>query len=476
MRAFGSIVLKLLVLRFVATAVALPGPNYGFDQKDYSADSVITRDVCVIGGGSTGTYSAIRLKDLGKSVVVVEAKGRLGGHTETWTDPATGGKIDIGVVVWHSLDLVRNYFARFNIPLVNIDLFGGGGDGVAKYVDFRTGEEVDGYTPNDISGGLTAYTEQLVKYPYLDAGISLPDPVPEDLLLSLEDFLEKYPAIKPAAYFLITVSQGYGDLLHSPTLYTFKVFGLDLVKDIQEGLLATERQNNSELYEKAQEELGDNVLLNSRVLKTDRTRGAKYAKIIVKTPSGTKLIRAKKIVLTIPPQLKNLQGFDLSEKESRLFEKFKENGYWTGVLRGSGIPEGTTVQNVGVDTPYNLPSLPGAYAIYPSSIQGLLNVKYGSDYSLPDSEIKADIIAAVERLRTAGTLNTTKPEFAEFSSHTPFALEVSADEIKKGFYNKLYELQGQRHTYYTGGAFHTHDSSLLWNYTEVLIPRIAEQL
>ena len=60
-----------------------------------SSPGVIRRDVCVIGGGSAGTYAAVRLGDLGASVVVVEAKGRLGGHCETYHDPATGGTIDI---------------------------------------------------------------------------------------------------------------------------------------------------------------------------------------------------------------------------------------------------------------------------------------------------------------------------------------------------------------------------------------------
>jgi len=45
-------------------------------------EETIHRDVCILGGGSSGTYAAIRLsQDLGKSVVVIEKAGRLGGHT-----------------------------------------------------------------------------------------------------------------------------------------------------------------------------------------------------------------------------------------------------------------------------------------------------------------------------------------------------------------------------------------------------------
>lgn len=39
---------------------------------------IITRDVAIIGGGASGSYAAIRLKeDFGKSVIVVEKAGRM---------------------------------------------------------------------------------------------------------------------------------------------------------------------------------------------------------------------------------------------------------------------------------------------------------------------------------------------------------------------------------------------------------------
>lgn len=76
----------------VSNAAPLP------DERNFAPQDIITRDVCIIGGGSTGTYSAVRLsQDLGKSVVVIEKTSRLGGHTETHTDPKTGGPIDYGV-------------------------------------------------------------------------------------------------------------------------------------------------------------------------------------------------------------------------------------------------------------------------------------------------------------------------------------------------------------------------------------------
>lgn len=111
--AFAALILLLeIILAVLPTASPLT-----INPTDYPASAIITRDICIIGGGSSGTYSAIRLSDSGKTVVVVEANNRLGGHTNTYTDPSTNETVDYGVVVFHNLTVVNDYFARFDIPL-----------------------------------------------------------------------------------------------------------------------------------------------------------------------------------------------------------------------------------------------------------------------------------------------------------------------------------------------------------------------
>lgn len=466
----NAVLTLLLTVPLIGIVVAHPEHPPSFNPAHYPPGSVITRDVCIIGGGSSGVYTAIRAKDSNKSVVLIEKKGRLGGHTETYTDPATGFKANYGVVVWHDLDIVKKYFARLNIPLEKFTF----GNGSARNLDFSTGNELSGFSSTS-PDGLAAYAAQLAKYPYLDAGFFLPDPVPAELLLPVADFVEKHPAIKPAVYSIFIFNQGLGDLLRLPTLYLFKNFGLDIIRDIQTGFLVPTSGDSSELYQNAGAELGHDVLLNSSVVATQRKAGKSHAKVVVKTPSGLKLICAKKLVITIPPLPRNLRGFDLGDEERSLFKRFSNEGYWTGLLRNTGISGIESIRNVAADTPYNIPSLPGIYGLSPTRISGLVDFKYAADGDLPDAEVKANIIADLERLRQAGQLNATgKPEFVAYSSHTPFELNVPAKDIANGFYRKLYALQGKRHTYYTGAAFHTHDSSLLWNFTEAyVIPGIT---
>lgn len=67
----------------------------------------------VIGGGSTGVYTGIKLSDTGKSVIIVEPKATIGGHTETYTDPKSGTKINLGVQIFHNISVVTNWFSRW---------------------------------------------------------------------------------------------------------------------------------------------------------------------------------------------------------------------------------------------------------------------------------------------------------------------------------------------------------------------------
>src|SRR6478735_8999661 len=54
----------------------------------------LTRDVVIIGAGAAGTTAADELKKAGLSVVVLEARDRVGGRL--WTDVIDGATLEIG--------------------------------------------------------------------------------------------------------------------------------------------------------------------------------------------------------------------------------------------------------------------------------------------------------------------------------------------------------------------------------------------
>jgi hypothetical protein len=426
---------------------------------------VIRRDVCVIGGGSAGTYAAVRLGDLGSSVVVVEAKSRLGGHTETHHDPATGGTIDIGVVVFEDDPVARNYLGRFDVDLGP----SGGGGASVRYVDFRTGRAVD-HTPQP-PVALPAYFQLISQYGPIDTIFDLPNPVPPDLLAPFADFVSKYDfgSVVPLVF---DYGQGIGNILDLPALYSINTFGPGVVRNIlARSFLSSAARNNSLLYERATAHLGANVLLNTRVLRVDRSRSG--VRVLVATQAGLRLIRAGKLVVAIPPLLRNFAGFDLDALERALFGEFISGAYYTAVVRLSGLPAGVSLDNTAAETPYNLPPLPGFYSLSPTRIPGLYNVKYGSPVPLPIAVVRRNIRRDIERLATAGTYPVVFDDFEVFSSHTPFELRVTPRAIAAGFYRRLNALQGRNRTFYAGAAFASHNSTRIWTALEALLPTIA---
>ena len=232
----------LAVLLSAATVFALPEPSSNYLAVEWSPNDILVRDVAIIGGGATGTYAAIRLGELGKSVVLIESKDRLGGHTETYTDPTTKTNIELGVLEYHDIDIVKNFFGRFNISLIKVSGLGGA-PGPTDFVDFRTGTLVPGYTPSDPTMAMGIYASQVAQYPYLETGFDLPNPVPSDLLLTFSDFITKY-GISAAANIIFNFNQGNGDFLKLPTIYVMKLLTLSVLQGIQTGFLTTAKTDN----------------------------------------------------------------------------------------------------------------------------------------------------------------------------------------------------------------------------------------
>lgn len=42
-----------------------------------TTDEVVNRDVVIVGGGASGAHAAVKLRDMGKTIVLVEKRDRL---------------------------------------------------------------------------------------------------------------------------------------------------------------------------------------------------------------------------------------------------------------------------------------------------------------------------------------------------------------------------------------------------------------
>src|SRR5277367_2028917 len=71
-------------------------------NKD-SAGTTSARSVIVIGAGVAGMAAAVKLAEAGLSVIILEARDRIGGRVLTRLDPASPVPIELGAEFIHGL-------------------------------------------------------------------------------------------------------------------------------------------------------------------------------------------------------------------------------------------------------------------------------------------------------------------------------------------------------------------------------------
>ena len=443
--------------------------DYSFDATSYDPQDVISTDVAVVGGGSAGVYTAVRLQDYNKSIVIIEKNDYLGGHAETYIDSQSKFPINLGVVVFPQTQITKDYFARFDIPLVP---YGESSTPVpVTYIDFSTGTPVDFDPPaeEDVAAAFQGYTVQLDKYPAVQAGFNLTYPVASDLLLPFGEFLNKYniSAMIPTVFIY---NQGYAPILNISTLYMLKYLNANELASFEKGFLTVASHSTGDLYTNILAHLGSSVLLNTTILAMNRSSPS-AVKIVVRTTNNhrPKLIIAKRLLSTPPPQPAQLTNYDLSPNETFLFSQFFANGYYVAVLNNTGLPPSKSYTSANpLNPPYDTPHLPGIYSVSPTGASDLVEVFYGSPHPIPIPDVQADILTKVKRLAISQNLTSSAPDpnIVAFTAHTPFNLMVSNEAIASGFYDKLYALNGQRNTWYNGAAWQTQDSNEIWEFTE----------
>ncbi|KAE8340788.1 hypothetical protein BDV24DRAFT_151679 [Aspergillus arachidicola] len=464
--SFACLLVGMLILNFIDLSRAgyIPLPF----QCDYN--TTIFVDVAVLGGGASGTYAAVQLHRQNRTIALIEREEKLGGQVNTYLDSETGITVEYGVNQYTLSDVAVQLFEYLRVPYVRGTA---NSRQSATYFDFNTGGNVYKKNENISAEALETYREQLARYPYLEDGFFLPDPIPEDLLLPFGDFARNFGM----EHGVSELSVGMGDVLNLPTIYVMKHYGSAI---FQNEFLFTAHKNNQEIYDRAKGLLEPGVFLSSRSHRIQR-HGDGDVRLCLETPAGTHLVHAKRLIVAIPPTLESIQstGIDLAPEEQAIFSNFSQIGYYTSLVRIPGLANShLPLENAdGNDTIFGLAKLPGIWRILQTAIPGLYIVEYGSKAVLSDDVVQRQILADLTRLRDAGLISgEEEPQIVRFSNHSPFYPYVEAESIRRGFYQQLYALQGRRNTFWTGSAFHVPDSSLLWRFTESLLSEVTAGL
>lgn len=439
------------------------------EHKAKSQVETVTTDVLVVGGGSSGTYAAIQLHDANRTVAVIERAGKLGGHADSYYGP-NGNVYNVGVQIFYDIPVVTDYFARHGVPLftaptnatsstINADFLLGVAAPAANVSTMELGIAIQRYVEYLAANFSTVYP-----------GYYLPDPVPEDLYMPWGDFMSKY-GLGAIANLINTYIQP-AEAWKEPALFPLKLLSLDPLRGITTGFKVTRDVND--LYHSAASILGNSVYYNSSV--TTLCRSDSGVEATVQTPTGIKRFVAKKLLVTTPPVSANFEGWDLGDEETELFDKFITQQYYAGVVRHSGLPQ-ATVQNVGFTTPFNIPVLPALFNVVPTGFQDNTSVIYYAAHERVEPEaVKADTVATLERLAAGGVIGESETELLELFDHPNVRMYVSGEDVRDGFYSRLYGLQGQQNTYWTGAAWVTQASSPIWDFTKSVVSELLAEL
>ncbi|EGU82531.1 hypothetical protein FOPG_12858 [Fusarium oxysporum f. sp. conglutinans race 2 54008] len=445
-----------IALASCATAIVVPAgsaPKYDVD-------------VAIIGGGSSGIHAAVNLKDDGLKVAVIEKDKQIGGHAQTYINPVTKRPTNIGVTLFENTKTVQKYIGRLGVALAKNNPFSAT-TSTNKQYDFTLGIPIPAQsqaqaaaTKEAQAAAMQAYAQNVLpKYPWIDQGYLIPNPVPQELLLPFGEFAAKnnFSAILP----IISQLNWYpGNITAIPAIYGIKKFG--------PGLLQT-----------AAKVLGDSIYLNSEVVSVRRNAAGKGVVVVFKRNGKTITLRARKLVVAIPQTRANTKMFDLCEKERKLITKFSAFGYVAGVAHIPGLENG--LQNVGALTPANIPLVPGnnGYFQTGSPDDFLIGTAFdNTDYTLEDAKaLVRKELTTLARVGGAPADAAEKCTFPMLEDHAPYYLHVTGHDIAQGFYRDLIALEGYRNTYWTGAVFAGHNSGLIWNWNDgTVLPAIKKAL
>ena len=403
-----------------------------------------------------------------------------------YNDPATGKPINIGVQAWMEYLNTTSFPQRMGVS-TNGSMKSA--PSTYKYIDFRTGLPISGYVPPtdlDRNAAMQKYLELCEKYAdtLIPGFFNFPAPnmIPEDLIMPFGQFVQKYNLTAAVPRLWDATVMGVGDFMDVATMYVMQASGVPMAR----GLLGLGRAivppsgNLHELYDRIADFLGGDVLYESTV--SSSVRSDSGVSVTVRSTNGSATeIAAKRLLIAIEPTAKNMEPFSLDEDEKEVFSKLGYTTVYAGLVKHPSLQVNTTYFN----------TIPGAaprnYSAYPLPSQvGKIKPQVGSEDLFAFTAVGTDkdtaesiqglIKKSIDNLIAAGTVPETNSTvtFPAFGDHGLMHSRVSADELRTGFIQRQLALQGRKSTWYTGAAFSTGYSTVLWAYNEVLLPNVVE--
>ncbi|GFF77504.1 beta-cyclopiazonate dehydrogenase [Aspergillus udagawae] len=392
----------------------------------------------------------------------------LGGMVDSYVDPKTGVPLDHGVKIFIDAGNATGFFDQFGITRGNSS----NSQVTTEYIDFRTGNVV------------VEPWEHLMQPGYYD--FPQPDAIPEDLLITFGDFITKHGLEDAVPLIYESTGLGLRNMTRETTLFVLQSFGPSMARAMlgKQGMFVPASGRNQDLYDAVADHLGDDVLYSSTVVDSWRTPHGVFLTVRNSKTGQITLITARRLLLAIEPTKGNMAPFDLDDNERTVLSKFTYTSEYTGLVNNSAFATNYSYFNLpAAAAPDHYLTLPdGSFTVRFDYLGGdnMFRVTIVGEETLDSAGAKELVQKDFDTLRQAGRLLDAKEgeqvSWVDFSAHGPMHARVSVADLKDGFYQKLYALQGGRSTWWTGGAFSVNFQTTLWQYDELLFPEILKGL
>lgn len=392
----------------------------------------------------------------------------------------TGKPYDYGVNSYTEYGRAKEFFTRFNISLVNNTSLRLN----TSYIDFISGQKLVGYQPpasTDITAAITRYLNITSKYEHMliPSYQDFPTEVPDELLTKFSDIVIKYDlqACLPIIYQI--TGFGLGNMGDELFLFVMQEFSAPMARVLlgqKEGWVPSTHRNQ-DLYDNIASFLGKDVLYSTTVVESNRA--SKGVELLVRNSKGetTKII-AKKLLVSFALTPENTASLSLSPAEIAVFSTWTLSHGYCGIVTSPSLAPNSSLVNIpSAAVPTNYLAFPSPPFVVRYQYLGDSNFRIlltgTENYTLPLAKSLA--IDTFQTLITAGDVPPRGLEFKALEEHTTTHQFVPPDEVRNGFYKKLYALQGERSTWFTGRAWSGQFTTILWEFNDVwLLPRLLD--
>ena len=183
-------------------------------------------------------------------------------------------------------------------------------------------------------------------------------------------------------------------------IYVFNDLHQLMLEGDNGGAIYKARGDNAALFRTALAELGTDLFLNSTVVAGNRSiKRSNGVKLVVKTPTGTKLIIAKQLLLGIPPVLDKMKFFGLDSLEESILSQIHGLPYYAGLVSNTGLSDAHTYDNVGANTEYHVVIVPSVAMFNPTAVKDLFLYWYNALEPITQAQVENATTATIRKLQ-----------------------------------------------------------------------------